>query len=113
MRLYAFLCQPHILSIEYIGKADFQTLSSLYIPIPLCMIQLEIHHSQIAIMASVSNLDSDVKKIRGDKVTRGAVNEVREFIEESIGERLKDVGNDDKGVFKISDALMDGVALCR
>ncbi|PQE11331.1 hypothetical protein CJF31_00001158 [Rutstroemia sp. NJR-2017a BVV2] len=65
-------------------------------------------------MASVTNLDNDVKNKRGDRVTPAAVNEVRQFIEESLGEPLPDVGDDPKfGTYNILAALKDGVALCK
>lgn len=65
-------------------------------------------------MASVTNLDNDVNSKRGDRVTPDAVNEVRQFIEESLGEPLPDVGDDPKfGTYNILAALKDGVALCK
>ncbi|KAM3078597.1 calponin [Clarireedia jacksonii] len=65
-------------------------------------------------MASVTNLDNDVNSKRGDRVTPAAVNEVRQFIEESLGEPLPDVGDDPKfGTYNILAALKDGVALCK
>ncbi|ATZ49815.1 Bcscp1 [Botrytis cinerea B05.10] len=66
------------------------------------------------IMASVTNLDNDVNSKRGDRVTPAAVNEVRNFIEESLGETLPDVGDDVRfGTYNILAALKDGVALCK
>lgn len=66
------------------------------------------------IMASVTNLDNDVNSKRGDRVTPAAVNEVRNFIEESLGETLPDVGDDARfGTYNILAALKDGVALCK
>ncbi|KAF7888531.1 uncharacterized protein EAF02_003072 [Botrytis sinoallii] len=66
------------------------------------------------IMASVTNLDNDVNSKRGDRVTPAAVNEVRNFIEESLGESLPDVGDDARfGTYNILAALKDGVALCK
>ncbi|QSZ29521.1 hypothetical protein DSL72_004035 [Monilinia vaccinii-corymbosi] len=65
-------------------------------------------------MASVTNLDNDVNSKRGERVTPAAVNEVRNFIEESLGESLPDVGNDPRfGTYNITAALKDGVALCK
>lgn len=65
-------------------------------------------------MASVTNLDSDVNSKRGDRVTPAAVDEVRNFIEQSLGESLPDVGDDPKfGTYNILAALKDGVALCK
>jgi hypothetical protein len=57
------------------------------------------------IMASVTSLDKDMRKLRMDRYTPAAANEVRTFIEESLGERL--AGGD------LLDALKDGVALCK
>ena len=56
-------------------------------------------------MASVTSLDKDMRKLRMDRYTPQAANEVRSFIEESLGERL--AGGD------LLDALKDGVALCK
>ena len=56
-------------------------------------------------MASVTSLDSDMRKLRLDRYTPQAANEVRTFIEESLGEPL------DGGDLLVS--LKDGVALCR
>lgn len=56
-------------------------------------------------MASVTSLDKDMRKLRMDRYTPAAANEVRTFIEESLGERLKD-GD-------LLEALKDGVALCK
>ncbi|CAD6441760.1 29b80904-6658-4ae5-ae57-ab9f51431cfa [Sclerotinia trifoliorum] len=65
-------------------------------------------------MASVTNLDNDVNSKRGDRVTPATVNEVRNFIEESLGEKLPDVGDDPRfGTYNILAALKDGVALCK
>ncbi|ESZ92165.1 hypothetical protein SBOR_7460 [Sclerotinia borealis F-4128] len=65
-------------------------------------------------MASVTNLDNDVNSKRGDRVTPAAVDEVRNFIEQSLGESLPDVGDDPKfGTYNILAALKDGVALCK
>ncbi|KAI9648562.1 calponin [Ciborinia camelliae] len=65
-------------------------------------------------MASVTNLDNDVNSKRGDRVTPASVNEVRNFIEQSLGESLPDVGNDSRfGTYNILAALKDGVALCK
>jgi hypothetical protein len=56
-------------------------------------------------MASVTSLDKDMRKLRMDRYTPQAANEVRSFIEESLGERL--ASGD------LLDALKDGVALCK
>ncbi|KAL5348809.1 calponin [Pseudogymnoascus australis] len=56
-------------------------------------------------MASVSSLDKDLRKMRLDKFTPQAANEVRAWIESILGERL--AGGD------LLDALKDGVALCK
>lgn len=56
-------------------------------------------------MASVSSLDKDMRKLRLDKYTPQAANEVRNWIEEVLGENLP------KG--DLLDALKDGVALCK
>ncbi|KAB8304797.1 hypothetical protein EYC80_004141 [Monilinia laxa] len=65
-------------------------------------------------MASVTNLDNDVNSKRGERVTPAAVNEVRNFIEQALGESLPDVGDDARfGTYNILAALKDGVALCK
>lgn len=56
-------------------------------------------------MASVSSLDQDMRKLRLDRYTPGAANEVRSWIEEVLGERL--ASGD------LMDSLKDGVALCK
>ena len=56
-------------------------------------------------MASVTSLDKDLKKLRLDKYTPQAAKEVREWIEEMLGSRLR---CDD-----LLDALKDGLVLCR
>ncbi|KAL8802443.1 MAG: hypothetical protein Q9182_003811 [Xanthomendoza sp. 2 TL-2023] len=56
-------------------------------------------------MASVSSLDKDLRNMRLGKYTPQAANEVRAWIEESLGEQLK-VGD-------LLDALKDGTALCK
>lgn len=56
-------------------------------------------------MASVTSLDSDMRKLRLDRYTPQAAHEVRTFIEESLGEPLE--GGD------LLASLKDGVALCR
>jgi hypothetical protein len=56
-------------------------------------------------MASVTSLDKDLSRLRMEKYTPQAANEVRSFIEESLGERLAD-GD-------LLDSLKDGVALCK
>jgi hypothetical protein len=55
--------------------------------------------------ASVSSLDGDLRKLRLDKYTPAAANEVRSWIEGILGERLP-AGD-------VLDALKDGAALCR
>jgi hypothetical protein len=61
--------------------------------------------TKIAMMASVTSLDNDMRKLRLDRYTPQAANEVRTFIEESLGERLD--GGD------LLASLKDGVALCK
>jgi hypothetical protein len=56
-------------------------------------------------MASVTSLDKDMRKLRMDRYTPAAANEVRTFIEESLGERLTQSD--------LLDSLKDGVALCK
>ncbi|KAI9719071.1 MAG: hypothetical protein M1812_003701 [Candelaria pacifica] len=56
-------------------------------------------------MASVSSLDKDLRNMRLSKYTPQAANEVREWIEEVLEDRLP--GGD------LLDALKDGVALCK
>ncbi|RDL41334.1 uncharacterized protein BP5553_01313 [Venustampulla echinocandica] len=56
-------------------------------------------------MASVTSLDKDMRKLRLDRYTPQAANEVRSFIEESLGERLAQ-GD-------LLESLKDGVALCK
>ena len=57
-------------------------------------------------MASVtSGLDRDLRKMRLDKYTPQAANEVRQWIEGVLGEPL--AGGD------LLEALKDGVALCK
>ncbi|KAJ5035550.1 uncharacterized protein L3040_008016 [Drepanopeziza brunnea f. sp. 'multigermtubi'] len=56
-------------------------------------------------MASVTSLDKDMRKLRLDRYTPQAANEVRAFIEESLGERL--------APGDLLDSLKDGVALCK
>ncbi|KAK3302447.1 uncharacterized protein B0T15DRAFT_422534 [Chaetomium strumarium] len=56
-------------------------------------------------MASVSSLDKDLRRLRLDKYTPAAANEVRQWIEGILGERLPD---DD-----LLEGLKDGVALCK
>lgn len=56
-------------------------------------------------MASVSSLDKDLRKLRLDKYTPAAANEVKAWIEGTLGERLPP-GD-------LLDSLKDGVALCR
>ncbi|KAL8993631.1 MAG: hypothetical protein Q9169_006195 [Polycauliona sp. 2 TL-2023] len=56
-------------------------------------------------MASVSSLDKDLRNMRLGKYTPQAANEVRTWIEDSLGERLT-AGD-------LLDALKDGSALCK
>jgi hypothetical protein len=56
-------------------------------------------------MASVSSLDKDLRKMRLDKYTPAAANEVRSWIEGILGSRLP--AND------LLEGLKDGVALCK
>lgn len=56
-------------------------------------------------MASVSSLDQDMRKLRLDRYTPAAANEVRSWIESMLGERLES-GD-------LMDVLKDGVALCK
>jgi hypothetical protein len=56
-------------------------------------------------MASVSSLDKDLRQMRLDKYTPQAAKEVRDWIEEILGERLP---NGD-----LLEALRDGLNLCR
>lgn len=64
-------------------------------------------HRQIfnTAMASVSSLDQDMKKLRMGRYTPQAANEVRAWIEETLGEPLP-AGD-------LLNALKDGTALCR
>ncbi|KAK5071143.1 calponin [Lithohypha guttulata] len=56
-------------------------------------------------MASVSSLDQDMRKLRLDRYTPGAANEIRGWIENTLGERL--------APGDLMEALRDGVALCK
>ena len=56
-------------------------------------------------MASVSSLDKDLRNLRLDKYTPRLANEVREWIEGILGERLKS-GD-------LLESLKDGIALCK
>lgn len=56
-------------------------------------------------MASVSSLDKDLRKLRLDRYTPSAANEVRNWIEGVLGEKLS--GGD------LLEALKNGVALCK
>jgi transgelin len=56
-------------------------------------------------MASVTSLDHDMKKLRLDRYTPGAANEIRAWIEAMLGERL--------AAGDLMNALKDGVALCK
>jgi transgelin len=66
---------------------------------------LEISDQLEANMASVSSLDKDLRQLRLDKYTPQAANEVRDWIEEVLGERLP---NGD-----LLEILRDGLILCR
>jgi transgelin len=56
-------------------------------------------------MASVSSLDQDMRKLRMERYTPGAAREVRQWIENTLGQSLPS-GD-------LMDALRDGVALCK
>ena len=56
-------------------------------------------------MASVSSLDKDLRNLRMSKYSPQAANEVRDWIEETLGEKLP-AGD-------LLDALKDGVVLCK
>ncbi|KAL2752631.1 hypothetical protein ACRALDRAFT_1052406 [Sodiomyces alcalophilus JCM 7366] len=56
-------------------------------------------------MASVSSLDKDLRKLRLDRYTPAAANEVKSWIESVLGESLP--GGD------LLEGLKDGVALCK
>lgn len=56
-------------------------------------------------MASVSSLDKDMRNLRMSKYTPQAANEVRSWVEASLGQPLKS-GD-------LLDALRDGTALCK
>jgi len=56
-------------------------------------------------MASVSSLDQDMRKLRMSRYTPQAANEVRAWIEGTLGEKL--MPGD------LLDALKDGTALCK
>ena len=56
-------------------------------------------------MASVSSLDKDLRNMRLGKYTPQAANEIREWIEETLGEPVKS-GD-------LLEALKDGTALCK
>ncbi|KAM0284866.1 hypothetical protein ACHAQH_001787 [Verticillium albo-atrum] len=56
-------------------------------------------------MASVSSLDKDLRKLRLDRYTPAAANEVKSWIEATLGERLSS-GD-------LLESLKDGVALCK
>lgn len=58
-----------------------------------------------AVMASVTSLDHDMRKLRLDRYTPAAANQVRSWIEDALGEPLTP-GD-------LMDALKDGVALCK
>ena len=56
-------------------------------------------------MASVTSLDKDMRKLRMDRYTPAAANEVRTFIKDSLGEHL--------APGDLLESLKDGVALCK
>ena len=56
-------------------------------------------------MATVSSLDKDLRRVRLDKYTPAAANEVRAWIEDVLGEKLPSPD--------LLEGLKDGVALCR
>lgn len=56
-------------------------------------------------MASVSSLDKDMRNLRLGKYTPQAANEVREWIEEVLGERI--------AAGDLLEALKDGSVLCK
>src|SRR2546429_656605 len=56
-------------------------------------------------MASVSSLDNDLRNMRLAKYTTAAAKEVKNWIEEVLGERLPDAD--------LLEGLKDGVALCK
>jgi hypothetical protein len=56
-------------------------------------------------MASVSSLDQDMRKLRMDRYTPKAANEIRDWIEETLSERLP-AGD-------LLETLRDGTILCR
>lgn len=56
-------------------------------------------------MASVTSLDQDMRKLRLDRYTPQAANEVKTWIESTLGERLP---QDD-----LLDSLKSGVVLCK
>jgi hypothetical protein len=56
-------------------------------------------------MASVTSLDQDMRRLRMDRYTPKAANEVRSWIEGVLGDRL--------AAGDLLDALKDGSALCR
>lgn len=56
-------------------------------------------------MASVSSLDQDMRKLRADRYTPKAANEIRDWIEETLGEQLP-AGD-------LLESLKDGTILCR
>ena len=56
-------------------------------------------------MASVTSLDKDLRKMRLEKYTPAAANEVRNWIEGALDERLPSPD--------LLEGLKDGVALCK
>ena len=56
-------------------------------------------------MASVSSLDKDLRNLRMSKYSAEATNEVRDWIEDALGEKL--------AAGDLLDALKDGTILCK
>lgn len=56
-------------------------------------------------MASVTSLDQDMRRLRMERYTQAAANEVRTWIEDTLGERLPRAD--------LVDGLKDGVILCK
>lgn len=59
----------------------------------------------LPVMASVSSLDQDMRQLRLDRYTPQAAQELRSWIESTLGEQLP---NGD-----VLDSLKDGVVLCK
>ncbi|KOS17065.1 Transgelin [Escovopsis weberi] len=56
-------------------------------------------------MASVTSLDKDLRKLRLEKYTPAVANEARQWIEDTLGEKLSSAD--------LLEGLKDGVALCK